>query len=132
MSILKSFFTRGRGGRTKAQAEIKAISVHDAHDRTSDGTLVLIDVRTPEEWRATGRPAGSVGVTLQDADFTAKVLGCLDGDAARAVAFTCRTGARAGQAAEKARRAGLTDIANMTGGFVAWEAARLPIDRGPF
>ena len=128
MSILRFL---GLGGK-KHRTEIKQITVVTAHERAKNGATTLIDVRRLEEWNDTGRPQGSYGVTLQDEDFETKVLALLGGDKTRSVAFSCKTGGRSSQAAQKACDAGLSDISNVEGGFFAWEEAGLPIDKGPF
>ena len=128
MSILRLF---GMGKKSPAPA-IHQITVHEAHDRASTGALTLIDVRQYEEWNETGRPEGSYGITLQDEAFNDKVLKVLDGDYGRPVAFSCKSGGRSSQATEKAKAAGFLDISNVQGGFLAWQDADLPIDRGPF
>ena len=128
MSIFRLF---GLGAK-KRRTEIKQMTVHAAHEGEKSGAIALIDVRKPEEWNETGRPQGSHGVTLQDQDFDAKVLALLDNDKSKPVAFSCRTGGRSSQAAEKARDAGHVDVSNVEGGFLAWQEAGLPIDKGPF
>ena len=121
----------GIGGSNK-KTVIKQINVTQAHELTSNGAVTLIDVRKSEEWNDTGRPQGSHGVTLQDPDFEAKVLAVMGGDKSKSVAFSCRTGGRSSEAANKAKAAGHLDISNVEGGFLAWEKADFPMDKGPF
>ena len=40
------------------------ISVRDALEGVRGGTLTLVDVRSPQEWRQTGVPAGAALVTI--------------------------------------------------------------------
>ena len=128
MSLLSMI---GFGGKA-AKTVIRQINVAEAHDLTSKGAITLIDVRKPEEWNDTGRPVDSHGVTLQDPDFEVQVLQCMGNEKSKPVAFTCRTGGRSSEAAEKAKAAGHTDVANVKGGFLAWAEAELPTDKGPF
>jgi len=51
-------------------------------------------------------------------------------DAAKPTYLMCRTGNRAGQAAEKLSARGFTDVYVVEGGMVAWAAAGLPVIRG--
>ncbi|MEM1193673.1 MAG: rhodanese-like domain-containing protein [Pseudomonadota bacterium] len=115
-----------------ARPSIILITVHEAHEAIQAGTRILIDVRKPEEWSAVGRPAGALGLTLQDPDFERKLAAIVGGDTEKALAFSCKTGGRSSQAAERAAQAGYGDVANVEGGFLAWQAAALPIDTGPF
>ena len=125
-------FLRLLGLGKKPETVIKQISVDEAHQQVKDGAVVLSDVRRPEEWEEAGRPQGSYGVTLQDPEFLEKTLALLGGDYAKPVAVSCRSGGRSSQAAERLKAAGHKDIANVAGGFLAWQDAELPIDRGPF
>ncbi|RMB08612.1 rhodanese-like domain-containing protein [Eilatimonas milleporae] len=118
-------------GRKKSATHIKRITVYEAHDLCAKGAITLIDVRGPDEWAKTGRPVDSHGVTLQDPDFLIAALAAAGGDKDRPVAFSCLSGKRSLQAAEKALAAGHTDIFNVEGGLLAWADARLPLARDP-
>ncbi len=127
MSLL-SFFRAG----WRTSRGYKSIDVRDAHERAAAGALVFVDVRTANEWATTGRPAGSVGITLQDSDFVEKCAAALNGDRGAPIALTCRSGARSSQGAAKLAAASFTDVSNVTGGFLEWCAQDLPIDEPPF
>ena len=45
------------------------------------------------------------------------------------VIVTCRSGNRSGQVTDYLREQGFTNIHNMTGGILEWEAAGLPVDK---
>ena len=87
----------------------------------------LIDVRTPAEFEA-GHIAGAVNVPL---DELRSQLGDLrevlhDHD----VVLVCRSGARAGQAQQALRGAGLTSPTVLAGGIVDWEKTGGDLKRG--
>lgn len=44
------------------------------------------------------------------------------------VIITCRSGNRSGQVADFLRQQGFTNVHNMDGGILAWEAAGLPVE----
>lgn len=129
MDAFLKLFGIGRGAGSSA---IRSISVNEAHRLQRADAVLLIDVRAPDEWKATGRPQGSIGVTLQDPDFTGKILAHVSGDRSVALALTCRTGARSSSGAKKLAADGFSDLANVEGGFLAWKQAGLPVDKGPF
>lgn len=82
--------------------------------------IQILDVREDEEWRA-GRIEGAVHIPL--GEMSARV-GELDPD--RLVVTVCRTGGRAGKAAEQLTQAGRA--AEVTaGGMRGWEREQLPI-----
>lgn len=128
MSLLSKFGL----GKSEAETKIEQISVADAHERELAGRTILIDVRRPDEWDETGRPQGSYGVTLQDKDFLEQVKKLTEGDETRSIAFTCKTGGRSAEAADRAKATGHINIANVKGGFQAWSEAGLPTEKGPF
>jgi rhodanese-related sulfurtransferase len=81
--------------------------------------LQILDVREDDEWAA-GRIDGAVHIPLRELPTR---LGELDPD--RPVVTVCRSGGRAGKAAEQlsaARR----NAAVMDGGMTAWEREQLP------
>lgn len=126
MSLLNVF---GIGSKKR---RIQTMTVEQAHKCVQAGAFVLVDVRRLDEWNETGRPQGSVGVTLQDAAYEQKIARHLAGNKEKAVALICRSGARSMQGAEKLRANGFSNITNVTGGFMAWAKQDLPIDHPPF
>ncbi|WP_354697362.1 Thiosulfate sulfurtransferase GlpE [Paraconexibacter sp. AEG42_29] len=102
----------------------RAIDPADALRGSSAGTLALIDVREPDEYAA-GRPAGARNVPLST------LPAALDKLPPGPVALSCKSGARSQKAAKLALQAGRTDIHDVTGGYLAWEAAGLPTEAGP-
>lgn len=128
MSLLSKFGL----GKSEAETKIEQINVVDAHERELAGRTILIDVRKPDEWNETGRPQGCFGITLQDANFLEQVQKLTEGDETRSIAFTCKTGGRSSEAADRAKAAGHINIANVKGGFQAWSEAGLPTEKGPF
>lgn len=96
--------------------------------------VVLIDVRTPEEWAESGVAEGAERVTLQDPDFMAKVETILDHDKDADVAFICRSGARSAAARDQLIAAGYESVTSVTGGTLGeegWIAAGLPVEAAP-
>lgn len=88
--------------------------------------LVILDVRTPEEFAA-GRIAGAVELDLQGAGFEADVAG-LDPETPYFV--YCHTDNRSGQAVAYMQQQGISSLYELTGGIAAWETAGLPVVTG--
>jgi len=109
--------------RFTRQKEISLISPADAAHQAADGTLVLVDVREPDE-RLEARPVGSVHIPLAEVQSR---LGELPGD--RTIAFICRSGRRSALAARTAGDHGLS-AADVGGGVLAWQSAGLPTESG--
>ena len=104
------------------------------------GALTIVDVRLPMEWAETGRPAGALGVSLQDPatfqvrpDFVAELLRRLDGDRDRPIALICATGQRSTFATKLLQGAGFTNVQNIAEGVLGgpngpgWLQRGLPV-----
>jgi rhodanese-related sulfurtransferase len=92
-----------------------------------DRGVTVVDIRTPEEWRATGVIAGSKRITAFAPDgrfnpqFASEFQSLVQpGDE---VALICRTGNRTRVLSEAlSRQAGYTRVYNVDGGIVRWLA----------
>jgi rhodanese-related sulfurtransferase len=77
-----------------AAADAEKISARAAHERAAAGELVLVDVRTPAEWRSTGIGAGAHAVSMHLPGFAEKLAVLTGGDTSRPVALICARGGR--------------------------------------
>ena len=85
--------------------------------------LVVLDVRTPEEFAA-GHLEGAVDIDFQSATFATDVAAVgLD----TPVLVYCHSGNRSAQAVAAMVQLGFTDLTELDGGIVAWEAAGFPL-----
>lgn len=94
------------------------IDAHHAHAAHQNGTHVLLDVRTDEEW-ARGHAAGAAHVPLDELDTN-------DLDPAMPVITVCRSGGRSAKAARTLAAAGF-NVSNLAGGMQSWEELGLPV-----
>lgn len=90
---------------------------------SDDGPLVL-DVRTPEEYRQ-GHVPGAINIPHDQIDGQ---VGILDPYRERGVVVYCRTGRRAGIAEEALRVAGFERVWDLDGHMVSWMEAGHPLD----
>ena len=123
-----------------ALAQAVVIDAPSAQALPAAGGL-LIDIRTPREIAATGRPAGAVAIPLQgddmsfNASFLAEVAAAIGSDLQRPVAVIDANGARAPYVAKLlAQRGYVTVMAvgeGMLGGNLGpgWIARGLPVER---
>lgn len=88
-------------------------------------SVTLVDVREPHEFTGElGHVPGSRLVPL------ATVLDASrDWPREHEMVIICRSGNRSGRAAQALAAAGFTNVMNLTGGMLAWNAAGLPIER---
>jgi glyoxylase-like metal-dependent hydrolase (beta-lactamase superfamily II)/rhodanese-related sulfurtransferase len=98
------------------------LSVHDAADLlVSDQPPLVIDVRAPRE-REQQHIAASISLPLSQ---LAGKMASLPKH--RALLVYCAGGYRSSIAASLLQRAGFEHVAEIGGGFAAWEAAKLPV-----
>ncbi|MGJ3238559.1 MAG: rhodanese-like domain-containing protein [Anaerolineae bacterium] len=82
---------------------------------------VLIDVRTPSEFKS-GHVARAKNIPL---NTISKKMNTIPKD--KPVVLICRTGNRSGMAARQLANAGYTNIVNLKGGMIRWQAQGHPV-----
>lgn len=116
----------------KAKATIKECSVTDAQTCVSSGTL-LIDIREAAEYNG-GHIKGAVFSPRGMLEFEIHGIverACVETDISPAdvdIVLYCGTGGRSALAAKALDAMGYRNVRSMSGGLVAWVAARLPLD----
>ncbi len=105
-----------------------------AHRQAKSGEILLIDIRTPQEWRRTGVPDGAIPLTMHTAKdaFYDRVLAAVGRDKTKPVALICAAGNRSRWARDFLARNGFASVANVAEGFFGngvlpgWLARGLP------
>ncbi len=85
--------------------------------------VLLLDVREQWEYDEMHIP----GITLIPMESVPNRLSEIPKD--KEVIITCRSGNRSGQVVNFLRQQGFTNVHNMTGGIVAWQAAGYAVER---
>jgi rhodanese-related sulfurtransferase len=95
----------------------------------------VIDIRRPEEWRATGVVEGSRGMTFVDTngrvmpDFLETFTATVDRD--QPVVLICRTGNRTDALARYlVEQMGYSQVYNVQDGIMGWLREGRPVNRG--
>jgi rhodanese-related sulfurtransferase len=100
------------------------ISVTDLAARLeSDKSLMVLDVRSPEEYTQDGHVPGSVLIPLPELAMRVSEV-----PKDRPIACFCRSGNRSQVACDMLRQQGYTNVTNVLGGIGAWRGANLPTD----
>jgi len=84
---------------------------------------VLIDVRTPGEWKE-GRLSGAKHIDVSGPKFDAEI-DKLPKEAS--YLLYCRSGGRSGMALSRMKAKGFTNIKHVSGGIGSWQAAGYPV-----
>ncbi len=101
-------------------AQFQQISVETLRDWLQADHARLLDVRREGEWKS----AHIQGATWAPLDTLAKSLPQMNPNTLLAV--HCKSGYRSAIACSVLQRAGFHNVANVVGGFDAWQAANLP------
>ena len=89
------------------------------------GKVRIVDVREPHELTSElGHIAGSESVPLATIEAASRAW-----DKDDEIVLVCRSGGRSGRAAAALAALGFRRLINMSGGMLAWNAAKLPIER---
>lgn len=94
------------------------ISVEELHDLAPE--IQIVDVRRQGEWQS-GHIENAINIPLDKLESRLAVL-----DRSRSVAVHCKSGYRSSIATSLLERAGFEQVMNVTGGFDAWLACKLP------
>lgn len=125
--LLIAFLAAGCGPTQQTAApagQFTTISVADLKTRLAqDTTLLVLDVRTPEEYTQDGHIAGSLLMPLSDVPQRMNEL-----DKDQPIACFCRSGNRSRAACEQLASNGFSKLVNVDGGITAWRAAGYPVE----
>lgn len=113
------------------------MSPKEAHTKALSGEVVLVDIRTPQEWRETGVPASATAITMHQEP--AKLIAALEkatgGDKSKPLALICRTGNRTSFLQAELKKVGYTAVVNVAEGVIGgpfgpgWLKSGLPIKK---
>jgi rhodanese-related sulfurtransferase len=108
----------------------------DTAKLVTEKKAILIDIRTPEEWKETGVAEGAHRLDMNDPMFTAKLSKLVNGDRTKPVALICRTANRTRTVqAALMQQGGYTRVINVEGGMIGnsadkgWIAHGLPVKK---
>jgi rhodanese-related sulfurtransferase len=110
---------------TEAKRNLSEISPQEAAEAAKKRETLIIDVRDPEESEAGHVPEaktisrGTLEIEIEE----------LAPDSSTPIICYCGGGGRSALAAESLQRMGYTNVKSMAGGFKAWQAEWLPIER---
>ena len=104
-----------------------------AYAAVTAGTLILIDIRRPDEWRATGIAKGAIPIDMRRDDF-ADAVAAQRGQTTLPIAVICARGVRSRRTTAALEGAGFNEIIDVPEGMLGsragpgWIASALPID----
>ncbi len=109
-----------------ATAQEGVISAPEAQEMVAAGKVILIDIRRPEEWRATGIPAGAKRADASQKDgpagFLHDVLEIVADRRDVTLVLICRTGNRTARARAFLLSKGFAEVHHVKEGVAGSEA----------
>ena len=92
----------------------------------ADRSLVVLDVRTPEEFAA-GHVPGAINIPHTElAARVAELEGARDSD----IVIYCRTGKRAAEALDVLEKSGFKRLLHLEGDYTRWTGDHFPVVKG--
>ena len=123
-----------------AVAESTIISAQQAWEQAEAGEILIIDIRTEDEWRDTGVPAGAYRTSLfyaygiPNIDFIGDVRDAVGDDVSRPIALICAAGVRSSIGRTLLEADGFDNVVDVGEGMLGsgdgpgWLARGLPVD----
>ena len=106
----------------------------EALAKAKAGELLLIDIRTPAEWRQSGIPEYALHIDFRQeggpAAFERAVLEAVKGDRNRPIALICASGNRSAHAQQFLEQAGFTQVQDVSGGVMGRDSRTGWIQQG--
>ena len=125
-------------GTGPVSANHHIITANEAKVRLERGQMMLIDVRSPQEWRQTGIAQGARTVAIHNPGglpgFVEAVKAVVGGDLDKGIAVICARGNRSTIAHQALTEAGFTRVMNLKEGMLGgpygpgWLPRSLPVE----
>ena len=117
---------RGEEAKKEEPAAAEKISIEKFEEMRKAKDVVVLDVRTPEEFQE-GHVPGARNVDVMDKSFAERAKS-LDKD--KTYLVYCQSGGRSTRAAAKMKQMGFGKLYNFAGSMAEWEKAGKPIEKG--
>lgn len=115
------FLTRFREGQADPVGHSRILDPVAANEAAQTGAILLLDIRSPREWRQSGVPAPALTVTWHDPrgqyGFVKTVLDTVQGDRTRPIALICAAGVRSSRARRLLESEGFTTVYDVSEGM---------------
>ena len=106
------------------------IDAQAAFIKAGAGELLLLDIRSPQEWKETGTGTGAKKVSMHQPGFLAKLDALTGNDKTKPVALICATGGRSNWLQGELVKRGYTNIIDVSEGMLGSSAGPGWLKRG--
>jgi len=108
-----------------AAEAVRNVNVDEFVRLRDQKTNVVLDVRTPKEYKA-GHIPGAKLIDIGAADFEESIAKL---DKSKTYLVHCAAGGRSARACKKMETLGFTNLVNLAPGFKGWEKAGKPVEK---
>ena len=117
-------------------APFYSITATEAHDMAATGEIILVDIRTPEEWAETGIGEGAIALDMRTDQFVPDLVKLRRANPDTPIAMICRTGNRSQFVVSALAGQGFPGLVDVAEGMVGgrrgkgWIPTGLPVYPG--
>ena len=98
-------------------ADKETMTALDAFGAAQSGRIILVDIRTPDEWKETGVGEGAIGLDMQSETFVSSLSGLREANPDMPIALICRTGSRSNYVVTELNKRGFVGLVDVTEGM---------------
>lgn len=98
-------------------ADKEAMTALDAFGAAKSGRIILVDIRTPEEWKETGVGEGAIGLDMQSETFVGSLASLREANPDTPIALICRTGSRSNYVVTELNKRGFVGLVDVSEGM---------------
>jgi rhodanese-related sulfurtransferase len=109
------------------------MTAEEAYSEIGAGKMVLVDVRTPAEWKDTGIAPGAVTLSMGSKDFAKKLKEIVEANPGKKIGLICASGGRSTAVQKQMEKLGIGDAVDISEGMKGngsapgWIARGLPV-----
>lgn len=104
-------------GATPAMSQ-SILSAPEAQERVATGDMVLLDIRSRQEWTETGVAKGAWPVSMHEPDFSARLQAILNEYPTDQIGLICATGGRTEFIIGVLNKNGITGVSDVSEGMM--------------
>jgi phage shock protein E len=110
---------------TSTPPPVKHVDARSAHKLLSQTNLLILDIRTPEEFKSF-HIAGATNIDFFSPNFEQRINAL---DKSKNYLVHCASGGRSNQSLKKFQKYDFQSIYHLDGGINAWKNAGLPVEK---
>ena len=100
-----------------ARADTPLMSAPEAFEKLSAGDLIVLDIRSREEWQDSGVAQGALPISMHEKDFLQRFQSVLLEYEPEKIALICATGGRSAEVTYFLEQNGLTGVVDVSEGM---------------